>query len=128
MANERRSLDIAKARHLWMIRRKPFLCRLAHRLVFLDETSTNAKLTKRTGCSPPRDALSHICPVWELANTDVHCRFAGQWSDCVHILDLELVNAPMNKQIFETYVETQLALTLALRDVVILDNVAFHKA
>ena len=33
----------------------------------------------------------------------------------------------MNKEIFEIYVETQLAPTSAPRDVVILDNVAFHK-
>ena len=33
----------------------------------------------------------------------------------------------MNREIFEIYVETQLAPALAPRDVVILDNVAFHK-
>ena len=39
-----------------------------------------------------------------------------------------IVNGPMNKQIFEIYVETQLAPTLSAGDVVILDNVAFHKS
>lgn len=34
----------------------------------------------------------------------------------------------MNKHIFETWVETQLAPTLSPGDVVILDNVAFHKS
>lgn len=34
----------------------------------------------------------------------------------------------MNMRIFETYVETQLAPTLSRGDVVILDNVAFHKS
>lgn len=34
----------------------------------------------------------------------------------------------MNKQIFETYIETQLAPTLSPGDVVIMDNVAFHKS
>jgi hypothetical protein len=34
----------------------------------------------------------------------------------------------MNRQIFEAYVETQLAPTLSPGDVVILDNVAFHKS
>jgi transposase len=34
----------------------------------------------------------------------------------------------MNKQIFETYIETQLAPTLSKGDVVIMDNVAFHKS
>lgn len=39
-----------------------------------------------------------------------------------------IVNAPMNGRIFETWVETQLAPTLSRGDVVILDNVAFHKS
>ena len=39
-----------------------------------------------------------------------------------------IVNAPMNKHIFEIYVETQLAPLLSKGDVVILDNVAFHKS
>jgi len=34
----------------------------------------------------------------------------------------------MNMKIFETYVQTQLAPTLSPGDVVILDNVAFHKS
>jgi transposase len=34
----------------------------------------------------------------------------------------------MNRRIFETYVETQLAPTLAKGDVVILDNLAAHKS
>ena len=34
----------------------------------------------------------------------------------------------MNKKLFEVYVETQLAPTLQPGDVVILDNVAFHKS
>jgi transposase len=39
-----------------------------------------------------------------------------------------IVDAPMNRQIFETYIETQLAPTLLKGDVVIMDNVAFHKS
>jgi 3-phosphoglycerate kinase len=39
-----------------------------------------------------------------------------------------IVDAPMNRARFETYVETQLAPELEPGDVVILDNVAFHKS
>ena len=39
-----------------------------------------------------------------------------------------IVDAPMNRSRFETYVETQLAPELKPGDVVILDNVAFHKS
>src|ERR1700721_4802687 len=39
-----------------------------------------------------------------------------------------VVNAPMNRCIFETYVEKELAPTLDKGDVVILDNLAAHKS
>ena len=37
LAVEQRRLDIARARRLWIHGRRPFFCRLADRLVFLDE-------------------------------------------------------------------------------------------
>lgn len=90
--------------------------------MFLDETSTNTKLTKRTGWSPRGERYRTHAPF-------------GAWQTQTFIAGLRqhgltapwLVDAPMNKAIFETYVETQLAPTLSPRDVVILDNVAFHK-
>ena len=39
-----------------------------------------------------------------------------------------VVDAPMNRDIFEAYVETQLAPTLAKGDVVIMDNLPAHKS
>ena len=39
-----------------------------------------------------------------------------------------IIDAPMNRKIFETYVETQLAPTLQPGDVVILDNLSSHKS
>lgn len=39
-----------------------------------------------------------------------------------------IIDKPMNRQIFETYVETQLAPTLQRGDVVILDNLSSHKS
>src|ERR687890_316313 len=39
-----------------------------------------------------------------------------------------VIDGPMTRQIFETYVETQLAPTLAKGDVVILDNLPAHKS
>lgn len=39
-----------------------------------------------------------------------------------------IVNAPMNSRIFETWIETQLTPTLSPGDVVILDNVGFHRS
>ncbi|WP_244618133.1 transposase [Rhizobium sp. RU35A] len=39
-----------------------------------------------------------------------------------------IVDAPLNSRIFETWIDTQLAPTLSPGDVVILDNVGFHKS
>jgi hypothetical protein len=51
-ASERQRADIRKARELWIDRRGRFFSKALPRLVFVDETSTNTKLTKRTGWSP----------------------------------------------------------------------------
>jgi transposase len=50
-ASEQRRPEIAKARDLWIRRRKRFFNKALARLIFVDETSTNTRLTKRTGWS-----------------------------------------------------------------------------
>lgn len=115
--------DIAAARHSWINRRRPFFNKALSRLIFIDETATNTKLTKRTGWSPCGERYQAFAPF-------------GSWKTQTFIAALRcygltapwIVDAPFNKQIFETYVETQLAPALSPGDVVILDNVAFHKS
>ncbi len=122
-ASERQRPDIAAQRDLWINRRRPFFNKALPRLVFIDETSTNTKLTKRTGWAPRGERYRTHAPF-------------GAWKTQTFIAGLRchgltapwLVNAPMNRRIFETYVETQLAPTLSTGDIVILDNVAFHKS
>lgn len=122
-ASEQLRPQIRQARDLWINRRRPFFNRALPRLVFIDETSTNTKLTKRTGWSPRGKRYRTHTPF-------------GSWKTQTFIAGLRchsltapwIVNAPMNRQIFEAYVETQLAPTLSPGDVVILDNVAFHKS
>ena len=60
----------------------------------------------------------------------------GHWATQTFIAGLRsdglvapwVVDQPMNRQIFDTYVETQLAPTLQPGDVVILDNLPSHKS
>lgn len=93
------------------------------RLVFIDETSTNTKLTKRTGWSPTGKRYKTHAPF-------------GQWHTQTFIAGLRchgmiapwIVDAPMNGRRFESWIETQLAPELRPGDVVILDNVGFHKS
>ena len=93
------------------------------RLVFIDETSTNTKLTKRTGWSRKGQRFVAYAPF-------------GKWRTQTFIAGLRchgltapfIVDAPMNSRIFEAWIEAQLAPTLSPGDVVILDNVGFHKS
>jgi len=58
----------------------------------------------------------------EVGDADLHrrTRCHGLTAPCI-------VDAPMNSRTFETWIETQLAPTLSPGEVVILDNVGFHK-
>ena len=103
--------------------RRPFFNKALPRLVFIDETSTSTKLTKRTGWAPRGERYRSHAPfgTWKTQTFIAGLRCHGLTAPWI-------VNAPMNRQIFEIYVETQLAPTLSAGDVVILDNVAFHKS
>jgi len=121
-ASEQNRLYVRQARDLWINRRSRFFNQALSRLVFIDETSTNTKLTKRTGWAPKGQRYRSHAPfgAWKTQTFIAGLR-------CHGLIAPWIVNAPMNSKIFETYVETQLAPELSPGDVVILDNVAFHK-
>ncbi len=94
-----------------------------HRLVFLDETSTTTKMTRLRGRAPCGDRLLADAPF-------------GHWGSQTFIAGLRcddmiapwVLDGPMNRAAFDTYIETQLAPCLAPGDVVILDNLSAHKS
>jgi len=94
-----------------------------HRLVFLDETATTTKMTRLRGRARRGQRLKAHAPF-------------GHWGTQTFVAALRcdgltapwVINKPMNRKIFETYVETQLAPTLQPGDVVILDNLSSHKS
>ena len=94
-----------------------------HRLVFLDETGTTTKMTRLRGRCRKGQRLLSKAPF-------------GHWKTQTFIAGLRcdaltapfVIDAPMDRRIFETYVETQLAPTLQAGDVVILDNLPAHKS
>ncbi len=88
--------------------RQPRMCEAVHRLVFLDETGTTTKMTRLRGRARRGARLKADAPF-------------GHWAT-------QTFDQPMNREIFDTYVETQLAPTLQPGDVVILDNLASHKS
>ena len=94
-----------------------------HRLVFVDETGTTTKMTRLRGRARRGERLRASAPF-------------GHWGTQTFIAALRcdgltapwVIDQPINRLIFETWVETQLAPTLQLGDVVILDNLSSHKS
>ena len=95
----------------------------AHRLVFIDETGTTTKMTRQRGRCPKGKRLNAKAPFghWKTQTFIAGLRCDGLTAPFV-------IDQPMNRVIFEAYVETQLAPTLRKGDVVILDNLSAHKS
>ena len=93
------------------------------RLVFIDETATTTKMARLRGRALNGRRLKARVPF-------------GHWKTQTFIAGLRddgltapwIIDRPMTKEIFEIYVETQLAPTLDPGDVVILDNLPSHKS
>lgn len=94
-----------------------------HRLVFIDETGTNTKMTRLRGRCLKGERLHAKAPFghWKTQTFIAALRCDGLTAPFV-------IDAPMNRAIFETYVETQLAPTLESGNVVIMDNLSAHKS
>lgn len=94
-----------------------------HRLVFIDETSTNTKMTRLRGRAQRGDRLPASAPF-------------GHWKTQTFIAGLRcwgltapwVIEGAMDREAFDTYVETQLAPTLNKGDLVILDNLKPHQS
>ena len=93
------------------------------RLIFIDETSVKTNMIKTTGWAPVGKRLTDHVPF-------------GHWNTQTFIAGLRhdrldvpwIIKGAMNAELFNTYVETQLAPTLEAGSVVILDNLAVHKS
>ncbi len=108
---------------MWIARRQPFMKKFLERLIFIDETGLKTNMAKLTGWAPCGERLISFAPFghWQ-SQTFIaalrHNRLDAPW----------VIDGPMNRELFERYVETQLAPTLSRGDVVILDNLSSHKS
>jgi len=93
------------------------------RLVFIDETGTTTKMTRLRGRARRGQRLKMKAPFghWGTQTFIAASRHDGLTAPWV-------IDRPMNRHIFEAYVETQLAPTLKPDDMVILDNLSSHKS
>lgn len=93
------------------------------RLAFIDETGLKTNMVKLTGWAPVGERLVDHAPFghWH-SQTFVaalrHDRLDAPW----------VIPGAMNRELFERYVETQLAPTLRRGDIVVLDNLSSHKS
>ena len=118
-----RSSRHRQARDEWTGERQPRMRLEPHRLVFLDETGTTTKMTRLRGRSLKGQRLRAKAPFghWKTQTFIAGLRCAALTAPFV-------IDAPMDRRIFETYVETQLAPTLENGDIVIMDNLPAHKS
>jgi transposase len=123
MASECARADVAERRRVWIGERQPQMRSDPARLVFIDETSVNTKMTRLRGRARRGKRLKASAPF-------------GKWGTQTFIAGLrhDKLTAPwvipgaMDRAAFNTYVETQLAPTLLPGDIVILDNLSVHKS
>ena len=94
-----------------------------HRLVFLDETSVNTKMTRLRGRSRKGQRVHASAP---FGHWKTHTFIAGL--RCSALSAPWIIDGPITRSAFDIYIETQLAPTLRQGDVVILDNLAVHKS
>jgi transposase len=118
-AAERKRADVARARRRW-IREQGLLD--PARLVFIDETAVTTNMVRRNGWSPRGERLIGDVPM-------------GHWKTLTFIAGLRptgivapmVINGAMNGDAFLAYIEQCLLATLKRRDIVVIDNVSFHK-
>jgi transposase len=123
MAAECARADVRDERRVWHVQRQPHMRQEPHRLVFLDETYGNTKMTRLRGRSRKGQRLRMSAP---FGHWKTHTFLAGL--RCHELSAPWIIDGPIPRLAFEAYIETQLAPTLHKGDVVILDNLAVHKS
>jgi transposase len=123
MAAECARADVRDERRIWHAQRQLRMREQPHRLVFLDETYVNTKMTRLRGRSRKGQRLRMSAP---FGHWKTHTFIAGL--RCSELSAPWVIDGPITRLSFEVYIETQLAPTLCKGDVVILDNLAVHKS
>jgi transposase len=92
------------------------------RLVFIDETAVTTKMVRPNGWSPRGERLIGEAPVghWETLTFVAGLRNTG-------IVAPMMIKGAMNGEAFLAYIEQCLVPTLRRGDIVVADNVSFHK-
>jgi hypothetical protein len=125
MAAECARADVRDERRVWHAQRQARMRQQPYRLIFLDETYVNTKMARLRlrGRRRKGQRLRMSAP---FGHWKTHTFLAGL--RCHELSAPWVIDGPITRLSFETYIETQLAPTLHKGDVVILDNLAVHKS
>ena len=123
VAEERSKSAVLKRRHDWGARRLPKMREKTEKLVFIDETGLNTKMTRTHGRCLKGQRLFGKAPFKRWGNQTL---IAGLNRD--GILAPWMIKGAMDRDAFDTYIEKVLAPELKPGTVVILDNLATHKS
>lgn len=93
------------------------------RLVFIDETAVKTNMCRLRGRAPKGQRLKGQAPFGKRSTQTFIAALR-----CHAITGPFVVDGAMNREVFDTYIESQLAPTLNKGDVVILDNLNVHKS
>jgi transposase len=111
---------VARARRRW-VREQGLLD--STRLVFIDETAVSTNMVRPNGWNTRGERLVGDVPMghWQTLTFIAGFRQTG-------IVAPMVIKGAMNGEAFLAYVEQCLVPTLKRRDIVVVDNVSFHKA
>ncbi len=120
LALERGRADIARRRKRWQTWQSRFDPK---RLVFIDETWIKTNMAPLRGWGPKGQRLRGFAPHgrWRTMTFLAALRCDGLTAPCVF-------DGPINGECFRAYVEQQLIATLKPGDIVIMDNLGYHKS
>jgi transposase len=112
---------VAALHHIWITRRQPFMANMLTRIGFIDETSVKTKMAKTTGRAPCGERPVDHAPFGHWQTQTLIAALRHDRLDAPLVID-----GPIHRDLFDLYIETQLAPTLQARDVIILDNLSSH--
>lgn len=122
-AAEQKRPEVALARRIWITKRQPLMVNMLTRIGFIDETSIRTSMAKTTGWAPRGKRLLEHAPFGHWRTQTFIAALRHDRLDAHRVID-----GAINRDLFDLYVETQLAPTLQRGDVIILDNLSSHKS
>lgn len=123
LASEILRPEVAERRRAWVETFQPDIANMLERLAFIDETSLKTNPVKTTGWAPVGARLVDHAP---FGHWHTQTFIAGL--GCDGLIAHWVLDGPMNRDCFKTYVTRQLTPALRPGQIVVADNLSSHKS